>query len=74
VALPLAVAGEAGHRLLERIGDAAAHHAFHLVFGLLAVGIFAAVVARDIRRHGRPVLSWRLRPRPAPQAGRRLGR
>jgi hypothetical protein len=62
LAIPLALAGEAGHHVLERLGDALAHHLFHVLFAGAAVLVFATYVAIDVRRHGRPTFSWRLRP------------
>ena len=61
-ALGLGLLGELGHQLLGRWGQALAHHFFHILFGaaaILAFGIYAAV---DIRRHGLPRFSRRLRP------------
>lgn len=63
LAIPVVVLGEAGHHLFERLGKAVAHHLFHVLFtggAALAFGIF---VLLDVRRHGRPTFSWRLRPR-----------
>lgn len=62
VVIPLAVAGELGHQLLERAGQAVAHHLFHIVFGLGAAMVFGIYVLRDIRRYGWPTFSWRIRP------------
>ncbi|HXF73996.1 MAG TPA: hypothetical protein VNO79_15475 [Actinomycetota bacterium] len=59
----LATLGEAGHVLLERLGWRAAHHVFHLAYLGGAVAAFAWLVLRDLRRHGRPRLSWSLGPR-----------
>ena len=59
--------GEVGHLLFERFAWAG-HHAFHLAFPIVAAGVFVAYVARDVRRHGLPGFSWRLRPdEPAPR-------
>jgi hypothetical protein len=67
VAVPVLVVGEAGHQLLERMGQAVAHHLFHVLFAGGAALVFGVYVALDIRRHGWPRLSWRLRePRPEP--------
>jgi hypothetical protein len=64
------VAGEAGHQVLDRLGAALAHHLFHVLFAGAAVLVFAVYVAIDVRRHGRPTFSWRIRPsrdtRPSP--------
>jgi hypothetical protein len=60
--VPLALVGEAGHQLLGRLGQTLAHHFFHIVFGLGAVAVFFVYVAIDIRRHGWPTFSWRIRP------------
>ena len=62
VALPLAVVGEAGHQVLERLGQTLAHHFFHVVFTGLAAAIFVGYVAVDVRRHGWPTFSWRAPP------------
>jgi hypothetical protein len=64
--VPLAVIGELGHQLLGRLGQVLAHHFFHVVFGAGAIVAFAAYVWIDIRRHGWPAFSWRLR---VPEAG-----
>ena len=68
LALPLAVVGELGHRLLGRLGQVLAHHLFHVLFGLGAALVFGAYVLVDLYRHGRPTFSWRLRP-PLEQGG-----
>jgi hypothetical protein len=60
--IPLAVVGEAGHQLLERLGQVFAHHFFHILFGLGAAVVFGAYVFLDIRRNGWPTFSWRIRP------------
>jgi hypothetical protein len=60
--IPLAVVGEAGHQLLERLGQVLAHHFFHILFGLGAAVVFGAYVVVDIRRNGWPTFSWRIRP------------
>jgi hypothetical protein len=62
LAVPLAVVGELGHQLLERLGQVLAHHFFHILFGLGAAGVFAAYVLVDVRRNGWPTFSWRIRP------------
>jgi hypothetical protein len=62
VALPIAVVGETGHQVLERLGQSLAHHFFHVVFAGLAAAIFVGYVAVDVRRHGWPTFSWRTRP------------
>lgn len=59
IALPVAVVGEAGHQVLERLGQTLAHHFFHVVFAGLAAAIFVGYVAVDVRRHGWPTFSWR---------------
>ena len=61
VLLPVAVVGEAGHQVLERLGQTLAHHFFHVVFVGLAATIFGGYVAVDVRRHGWPTFSWRAR-------------
>jgi hypothetical protein len=70
--IPLAVVGEAGHQLLERLGQVLAHHFFHILFGLGAVAVFTIYAIVDIRRHGWPAFSWRLNPhegaRPEPRS------
>jgi hypothetical protein len=66
VAIPVVVVGEAGHHLLERMGQAVAHHLFHILFAGGAALLFGIYVAVDIRRHGWPRFSWRLRTEPPP--------
>ena len=66
--VPLAVLGELGHQLLGRLGQVLAHHFFHIAFGLGGVLIFGAYVFLDIRRHGWPTFSWRIRPQADPDA------
>jgi hypothetical protein len=60
--VPLALFGELGHQLLERLGQVLAHHLFHILFGLGAALVFGIYVLLDIRRHGWPSFSWRIRP------------
>jgi hypothetical protein len=60
--IPVAVIGEAGHRLLEAIGRTLAHHLFHVLFAGGAAVVFLAYVAVDVRRYGWPDFSWRARP------------
>jgi hypothetical protein len=60
--VPLALVGEFGHHLLERLGQTLAHHFFHILFAGGATVIFGAFVLVDIRRHGWPTFSWRARP------------
>ena len=67
--IPLAVVGEVGHQLLERLGQVLAHHFFHIVFGLGAAAIFAVFAVIDIRRHGWPSFSWRIRSSQGTRAG-----
>jgi hypothetical protein len=62
VIVPVALIGEAGHHLLEALGQTVAHHLFHIVFAGLAAGAFIAYVAVDVRRHGWPSFSWRVSP------------
>jgi hypothetical protein len=62
LALLVAVVGETGHQVLERLGQTLAHHFFHVVFVGLAAAIFIGYVAVDVRRHGWPTFSWRPRP------------
>jgi hypothetical protein len=62
LAIPMIVTGEAGHHLLEVMGQALAHHLFHVLFAGGAVLAFGIYVALDVRRHGWPTFSWRLRP------------
>jgi hypothetical protein len=59
----VAVLGEVGHQVLGRWGQALAHHFFHIAFAGGAAVIFVWFVAADVRRHGRPEFTWRLRPR-----------
>jgi hypothetical protein len=60
--VPLALVGEFGHHLLERLGQTLAHHFFHVLFAGGAAVIFGAFVVVDIHRHGWPTFSWRARP------------
>ena len=60
--VPLVLIGETGHHLLGRLGQTLAHHFFHILFGAGAVAVFAIYAIVDIRRHGWPAFSWRLRP------------
>ena len=62
LAIPIAIAGEVGHHLLERLGQTLAHHFFHILFAGGAAAVFIAYVAIDVRRHGWPAFSWRWRP------------
>jgi hypothetical protein len=55
----LALVGELGHQLLERFGQALAHHLFHVVFAGAASVAFVAFVIVDVRRHGWPSFTWR---------------
>jgi hypothetical protein len=57
--VPVAVVGEAGHHLLESLGQTLAHHFFHILFAGGAAAAFIVYVAIDVRRHGWPELSWR---------------
>jgi hypothetical protein len=65
--VPHALLGELGHQLLERLGQALAHHFFHIVFGLGAALIFGVYVLIDVRSNGWPTFSWRIRPPQEPQ-------
>jgi hypothetical protein len=56
----LALVGELGHQLLDRFGDALAHHLFHVVFAGAAAAAFVAYVVVDVRRHGWPTFTWRV--------------
>jgi hypothetical protein len=62
VALPVAVVGEAGHQVLERLGQTLGHHFFHGAFAGLAAAIFVGYVAVNVRKYGWPTFSWRTRP------------
>jgi hypothetical protein len=62
VLVPLAAVGEVGHQLLEHLGQALAHHFFHILFGFGAAVVFGTYVLLDIRRNGWPTFSWRIRP------------
>lgn len=53
-------AGDTLHLLAHSIQLPVTHHAFHLLFSVGAVAIFAAYVAVDVRRRGWPGFSWRL--------------
>jgi len=70
LAVPVAVAGELGHQLLERLGQTLAHHLFHVLFAGGAAAAFLVYVAIDVRRHGWPTFSWRTRTRPQESAPR----
>jgi hypothetical protein len=60
--VPVAVLGELGHQVLERWGQTLAHHFFHIAFTGGAAVIFIWFVAVDVRRHGWPEFTWRIRP------------
>jgi hypothetical protein len=60
LAVPIGLAGELGHQVLERAGRALAHHLFHVAFGLGAALVFLTFVLVDVRRHGPPTFSWRI--------------
>jgi hypothetical protein len=66
VVVPVAVIGEAGHHLLEALGQTLAHHFFHILFAGGAAAAFVVFVVVDVRRHGWPTFSWRGSP-PAPE-------
>jgi len=70
LAVPVAVAGQLGHQLLERVGQTLAHHLFHVLFAGGAAAAFLVYVAIDVRRHGWPTFSWRTRTRPQESAPR----
>jgi FtsH-binding integral membrane protein len=53
-------AGDTFHLLAHSLQLQVSHHAFHLLFSVGAVAIFAAYVAVDVRRRGWPGISWRL--------------
>ena len=53
-------AGDTFHLLAHSLQVQVSHHAFHLLFSVGAVAIFAACVAVDVRRRGWPGFSWRL--------------
>ena len=53
-------AGDTVHLLGHSLRLPVSHHAFHLLFSVCAFGIFAALVAIDVRRRGWPGFSWRL--------------
>jgi hypothetical protein len=55
--VPLALLGEAGHILLDELNAVVAHHFFHILFPLVAFGVFAGFVAIDVRHHGWPRFS-----------------
>lgn len=38
------------------------HHTAHILFPTLAFAVFAAYVARDVRKQGWPTFSWHLEP------------
>ena len=65
------VPGATGHLVLHLLNLDLAHHVFHLVFPLVALLVFVALVARDVRQHGWPTFSWRLTPTTPPRATRR---
>ena len=64
VSVVLVVLGEAGHVLLDELNALVAHHFFHLVFPVVAFLAFGGFVAHDVRAHGWPAFSWRLKPTP----------
>ena len=72
--VPIALLGEAGHQLFERLHRQAAHHAFHLIFAAGAVIVFGLYLVREIRRNGWPSFSWRLRPEPEAKPRKDLGK
>ena len=53
-------AGDTLHLFAHWVSLPLSHHAFHLLFSVGAVAIFAALVAVDVRRRGWPGFSWRL--------------
>ena len=53
VSVPL-IGEVAGHGHFSTIGNALAHHAFHLATVVVAAAAFWALVVRDIRRNGVP--------------------
>lgn len=57
----VALVGELGHQVLERLGQALAHHLFHVLFAGVAAAAFVFFVVVDIRRHGWPSFTWRIR-------------
>ena len=57
------VLGEAGHQVLDVLNLDLAHHAFHIVFPLVAFLVFGGFVVREVRSNGWPTFSWRLAPR-----------
>jgi uncharacterized membrane protein YhaH (DUF805 family) len=57
--VPLVLIGEAGHHLLEALGQTLAHHVFHIVFAGAAAVAFVVYVAVDVRRNGWPTFTWR---------------
>jgi hypothetical protein len=59
--VPIVLLGELGHHELNRLGQVLAHHMFHVLFLGGAAVVFAVYAMVDIRRHGRPSFSWRLR-------------
>lgn len=59
VDVSVTVVGEAGHHLLDRLGQAVAHHLFHALLAGGAALAFVAYVVVDVRRHGWPTFSWR---------------
>jgi hypothetical protein len=72
LAIPVTLAGELGHRLLERLGQTLAHHFFHLLFAGAAAVAFVVFVAIEVRRHGWPTFSRRAGPTPVEPRGGRL--
>ncbi len=60
-AVPIALLGEVGHEVLKGLGQVLAHHLFHILFLGGAVVTFGGYALVDIRKHGRPSFSWRLR-------------
>jgi hypothetical protein len=63
--VPVAAVGEAGHHLLDGLGQAVAHHLLHVLLAGGAALAFMVYVVVDVRRHGWPTFSWRAGgPRP----------
>jgi hypothetical protein len=72
LAIPVTLAGELSHRLLERLGQTLAHHLFHILFAGAAAVAFVVFVAIDVRRHGWPIFSRGAGPTPVDPRGGRL--
>lgn len=56
----MAALGEGGHLLFEHFGWPG-HHLFHALYPMAAFVVFVSCVMAEVKRHGMPRFSWRLR-------------